>query len=181
MADQIVGNAGFRYASTGATAETEVRLGTPLFDLRPGEARTRFVSESVDMVNREVITVGSPLDTVRGTVRFHDDPGELVDMVSKGLDGVKLKYVPDLAEPAFQYHVKLTDAGEISPDPDRAGRKEFQVDLSLRQWSSTAESFDSLMYGRRLLFQYAPGRDLNELGAVFTSTGARRYTALVTT
>ncbi len=146
MATQYVGDAAFKYATVGATSTTTtVSLAVPLYNLHPGEARTRFVTESVDFTNREVITIGSAVDTLSGMIRAHNDAAELMDMISAGLDGKKLRYFPSASATSVNYHFRLTDTSEISPDPDRAGKDEYQVTFHFRNWSSTAPAIDPLV------------------------------------
>jgi len=89
------GDAAFRY-NAGAGVVT-VRLQWPLFRVTPANSATRFEAWSLDGSSKEVVKVGSGYPEIRGTIRFHPDGIELVDLLAAGADGHTLTYYPSLA------------------------------------------------------------------------------------
>lgn len=174
MATQIVGNAAFRYDTTGEPGEVEVRLGTRLHDITPSRQQTRFVTHSVDQTARDVVTIGGALDQVVATIRFHDDSQELTRLISDNLGSSgTLKYIPDLAVPGTQYHVRLMSAGDVSPDTEMAARGHYSARITIKQFSSTANSLEPLTWLHRLLFSFTPGKSLADGTFTRSSTGAQ--------
>lgn len=138
MGTQVVGTGRFQYSSGGTVT---VNLGSRLHKQTFRSARTRYVSESDDLSLREIVTVGSAKKELIATVRFHDDPDELQDMIDFGLDGGTITYSPDGG--STSYACLLIDATDITPDPDLEGKGQYQVTLTLRATGATT-SFDGL-------------------------------------
>lgn len=140
MGTHVVSTAGFKYGA----GPTTVNLGSRLHDLTYAAARTRYVAESDDLTLREVVTVGSAVKEITGTIRFHDDPDELQDMIDAGLDGTQLDYYPDI-DAGTHYDCTLIEASEITPDREApAGiptnpNPMYQVTLTLRAVSPTTD------------------------------------------
>lgn len=137
MGTQIVGTARFQYGA----GPTTVLLGSRLFRQTYRSARTRYVAESDDLSVREVVTVGDAHKELIASVRFHDDPDELQDMIDFGLDGGTLTYSPDAG--STELACLLIDATDITPDPDLEGKGYYQVTLTLRATGATTD-FDDL-------------------------------------
>lgn len=134
MGTQLVKTGRFQYSSGGTQT---VNCGSNLHDLEYGSARTRYVAESDDLTLREVITVGDPIKEITGTIRYHDDPDELQDMIDFGLDGGVLTYSPDAG--STEYACLLIEASDITPDERRVGFGEYKVRLTLRATGSTTD------------------------------------------
>lgn len=137
MGTPLVKSGRFQYNDGGTVT---VNCGSNLHNLTYGSARTRYVAESDDLTLREVITVGDPIKQVTGTIRYHDDPDELRDMIDFGLDGGVLTYSPDGG--SSEYTCLLIDASDITPDERRVGFGEYKVTLTLRATGSTTDFSD---------------------------------------
>lgn len=138
MGTQRVGTGRFTYNDGSAVT---VSLGTKLFRQTYRSARTRYVAESDDLTLREVVTVGSPHKELIASVRFHDDPDELQDLIDFGLDGGTITYSPDGG--STSYACLLIEATDITPDPDLEGLGYYQTTFTLRATGATT-SFDGL-------------------------------------
>lgn len=89
------GDARFTYDPGGGTVTVDLQW--PVFGIRAGSRRRRFVTDSLDLANREVLTAGTGVRELIGRIRFHDDAAELLDLLEAGADGVTLNYIPSVA------------------------------------------------------------------------------------
>ena len=133
MGTQVVGTGRFQYGA----GPTTVNLGSKLFDITFGSARTRYIAESDDLTLREVVTVGSAIKQIEATVGFHDDPDEAQDLIDFGLDGGVITYSPDGG--STEYSCLLIEASKITPFERRVGFGEYQFRLTLRATGSTTD------------------------------------------
>lgn len=131
----VQGDAGFKYTPSGG-ALTTVALGAPLKRLHPAQDETHFVRESLDKSVREVTTIGSGVYEITATIRFADDPQDLLDMLKHGRRGRTLAYFPSLAV-GTSYDCLLIQAGpaELAPDPDLYGAGMYTTTVRLRRTS----------------------------------------------
>lgn len=132
----LQGDAGFKYTPSGG-ALTTLALNAPLKDLHAAQDETHYVRESLDKTVREVTTIGSGVYEITATIRFADDPQDLIEFLKHGRRGVTLAYFPSLAVSGTSYNCLLIHAGpvEIAPDGDRYGFGEYQCTVRLRRTS----------------------------------------------
>lgn len=99
-----------------------------------GARRSRFSSVALDQrtVATEVIE-DSAAEVVAAKVRFHDEPGPLLKLVSDAADGVELTYENDVLD-QFPF-LRLEQEGPLvalQPDSDRFGFGDWEVGVGLR-------------------------------------------------
>ncbi|MEK9505161.1 hypothetical protein [Gaopeijia maritima] len=134
----LKGDAAFRYTPPGGSLTT-VALEWPLWRKVPGRAQRRYASDSLDLTAREVLVVGSGVDEAAGTIRFHGDAVELLDMLEAGAAGVVLTYYPSLASPGTSFPMWLiepsADRIDLIAEAARRSRGEWTVAIRVRATS----------------------------------------------
>lgn len=168
------GDAGFKYTDPDTLKEVTVRLQGELRDVSKHEHRQRFTRWSLDGTARDVVTVGSRLHEVLGTVRYQSHVAAFAKMLDHGLSGVELTYYPSLASTLTGIPCQLVSVGgsndvSFGPDPDTWFRGEHTTDLVLRRVDG--DTFDELL--NPIVLRYYPGSDL----PTFSRASSATYTA----
>jgi len=88
---------------------------------------------SADLTTERVISIGSGVHDLSGTLRFDGSPDSLARFVAAGRRGASLEYFPSLAAPSLSFPCVLVEAGEITTDPDLWFDRRHQVDVRLRR------------------------------------------------
>lgn len=142
------GNAGFKYTPPGGVLTTHL-LAAPLRPVKASYTRRKYVRDSLDYTQREVVVVGTGVQDAWFTIRYDNQPTELKTMLRHGLEGVTLTYYPNLTDTATNYPCTLIelngsagDDADILPDTDRWWAKEYMAEVRLRRTSGT---FDALL------------------------------------
>jgi len=129
MGSQIVGKARFTYLTTSSTVTVTVNLGTHLHDLETDKQVRTYVSESLNYAQRDVVQIAGGQHTVAGTVRFHNDARELVDLIEAGRRGYTLTYYA--SSTASGHASRLLEADPVIADRELAGRGYYETRLTL--------------------------------------------------
>jgi hypothetical protein len=120
---------------------------------------------SADLTTERVISIGSGVQDLSGTLRFDGSPDSLARFVAAGRRGASLEYFPSLAAPSLSFPCVLVEAGEITTDPDLWFDRRHQVDVRLRRIDGG--SWQALLEAP--LFYWKAGNLLP--GMVFTRSG----------
>jgi len=129
MGSQIVGKARFTYLTTSSTGTVTVNLGTNLHDLETDKQVRTYVSESLNYSQRAVVQIAGGQHTVAGTVRFHDNARELVDLIEAGRRGYTLTYYDTTG--ASGHPSRLLSADPVIADRELAGKGYYETRLTL--------------------------------------------------
>lgn len=143
----LKGDSGFLWNPTAGTTET-LDLNFPLHlepgGVEAGHRKWREVAESLDYERREVYVVegaGGRSDELHATIRFENDPTDLLNLLDHLADGGSADYTTDFSKQASRRTMELVNIGDLnrlSPEQSRrkakgaGGSKEFEVELSLR-------------------------------------------------
>lgn len=117
------------------------KLRVPLQGVRPAFRRRRYVVESLDYSNREIVNIigtGGAVNGVHelvGTLRYEDDPLGLVEMLAFGMDGGELEYCHtdyDVAGVLCALVEPSGDLLDVLREEDRTF-KEYALEIRLRR------------------------------------------------
>lgn len=143
------GDARIVYTAPGAGSPTTHLLALQLMDLEPVDAIARHEWWSADMSTRSVLTVGSGVRELYGTIRCDNQPSELKTLLRHALNSdVTLTYRLTAAGTAYTCKLvavvgaKPGESGVI-PDRDRYGFGEWEVRVHLRRVDGG--TFDGLL------------------------------------
>lgn len=123
---------------TDAAGDHVMLLQAPLRAQRNAIGQRRWVRESLDLLNRNIVTVGSGVYELVGTVRYVDAGQSLADMLLAGVRGETINYVPDADDPDRSWACWLVAPGEgavAQLDADRGfpGFEDQQIEIRLRR------------------------------------------------
>lgn len=134
-------NSGFTYGASTHRCRVVPRLE------RAARVKRRYAVDTLDLTDREVITVGSGVEEMTVTVRYDDEPTSLKAMVDWGMDGNSVVFWPNLAG-GFSYPGFIVEpAGDqaiIKPDRDRhRSHGEWEATFTMRR--TDGGTFDDLL------------------------------------
>lgn len=89
----LKGDAALRYGS----GPTTVNLNFPVFRADPGSYEWTSRSPSLDGSVIEVLSIGAPLNEISATLRFIDNPTEVLAALNAAKRGESIEYSPSLA------------------------------------------------------------------------------------
>ena len=141
-------------ATLGSTTLTTGTTGTmtvfypavPLREQLPAYRVRQYVRESLDFSVREVLTVTTTDSTgayeLVGTLRYNDDPQDLIAMVRAGLHGSVLVYMPSTSSTGTAYSCWMVapSGDDVAAEMDRQrgspGYEDVELTIRLRQTNS---------------------------------------------
>ena len=135
-------NAGWKYTDPDTELEVTVDADWPLVEIEAADWQRRYDIWSGEGTTRNITTYGDGVPQIQARQRFISNPADFRTMLRHGLNGVELRYLPDLAVPATFYPVQLVRIveaagdGEVRLVPDRdRGRShgEYEVGVLLRR------------------------------------------------
>ena len=129
MGNQYVGAAKFAYSTTSSTGTVTVSLGTPLHELECTKDVRAFTAESLNYAQRNVVHIGGSQTRLSGTVRFHNDARELLDLIDAGIRGYTLTYFH--GSTASGHPCRLLDAGPVVSDRDPIAHDLYETRLTI--------------------------------------------------
>lgn len=134
-------NSGFTYGASTHRCRVIPRM--------EGAARVkrRWVADSLDLTEREVISVGSGVEEVTMTVRYDNEPASLKALIDTGMNGEVVTFWPNLSGglsyPGIIVEPQGTDA-TIKPDRDRhRSHGEWEATFTMRR--TDGGTFDELL------------------------------------
>lgn len=160
----IQGDAGFTYNPTAGSTKS-VRLNLPLHlspgGIEVGHRKWREVAEPLDLnATREVYVVEGSAgdgrsDEIRATIRFVENPIQILDLLDHLADGEQAEYTTNIGSTSVNTRTmeltEIENVNQLQPEGSRrkavgAGgndRKEFEVDVGLR--ATTDGALDDLI------------------------------------
>lgn len=110
-------------------------LAYPFLELERVEVQPRFVFESADLSARHIVTIGAGVQDLWATIRFENEPDELLTLLRAGLhEGATLTYRPAASGPEYECTLVDVEGGEVALRPDRVrhGYGEWECRIRLR-------------------------------------------------
>lgn len=136
----LKGNAALRWTPPGGT-ETTHELAWPLVLEPKARVRTRaWRAFGRDFSEQAAVSLDHTAWEYRATIRFDDEPAELLDVLEDGADGIEIKYYPDLNEGDF-FSTWLIEAGQVQEIEweEERGTSEYRVPVTLRTQTADFE------------------------------------------
>jgi hypothetical protein len=168
------GNSGFQVTAPSGATVTHV-LATPFrASLVPAHRKVRFVSDTLDLSDREVISIGDGRAEIEGTIRLERRSQSLIDVLSLAADGRTITYFPDFGV-GTGYPFRLInpeDVIDLLGDRARYRLSEYEIRVRFRDASASGQSLEALF--SPWLWRFSAADRL----ASFSRTGAASYTAV---
>ena len=134
-------NSGFTYGASTHRCRVIPRFG--------GAARVkpRYVTDSLDLIEREVLSVGVGVEEITVTVRYDDEPASLKALLDTGMNGDSVTFWPNLSGGSQYPGIIVEPQGmkaKIQPDRDRhKSHGEWEATFTLRR--TDGGTFDDLL------------------------------------
>lgn len=138
----LLGNDTISYPKRDGTTGVYL-LRVPFQTVEPAKRNRRYVSESVDYVNREVIRVGEGVSEIKAVITYADEPATLLEMLQSGADGNQLIVTRDGISYPSMLIEPSGDLIELAREARANPYKEFTVEVVLRH--ATGGSYFALI------------------------------------